>query len=57
MELIGSHIKRFNLKLTNWTYEVLIGLGFSEILLDLVGHNNSKNVSKYIPTLNNGAIC
>ena len=35
MEPIGSHIKRFNLKFANWTYEVLIGLGFIEILLSL----------------------
>ena len=32
---MGSHIKGFNLELTNWAYKVLIGLEFSEILLDL----------------------
>ena len=32
---MGSHIKRFNLELTNRTYEVLIGLGFIKILLGL----------------------
>ena len=35
MEPVGSHIKRFYLKLTNWAYEVLIRLGFIEILLGL----------------------
>ena len=30
-----SHIKRFNLELTNWAYEVLIGLEFNKILVGL----------------------
>ena len=33
MKSMGSRIKRFNLEVVNWTYEVLIRLGFIEILL------------------------
>ena len=36
MEFMGSHIKDFNLEFANGAYEVLIGLGLIEILLDLI---------------------
>ena len=36
MEPIRSHIKGFNFEFINWAYEVLIGLGFIEILLGLI---------------------
>ena len=35
IEPMGSHIKKFYLKFTNWTCEVLIGLRFIKILLGL----------------------
>ena len=35
MKPMKSHIKKLNLKFANWAYEVLIVLGFIEILLGL----------------------